>query len=209
MSQSLVIVTPRLIRRHNVRCAGRAVLWGLGAGSVFLVIFLFFWVLVSLFTGERALTRAVVGGAFFFGVGLFLLGHFHLKKKGPQDWERIAQKPDRQAGMRLSRLSKQDYGQVGQGLFGLFLSGPEWLGRIAEEWRSVIPATLESAEELESLRQHLAAREAWVPIADFSKHEEGIALLTRLNLLAIRELAGEWHFHVTVQGVVPRGESTR
>lgn len=200
MSKSPVIITPKLIRRHNVRCFGRAIIWGLGAAAVFLIVFLFLWVLASLVTGSRSLTWPIGVGASVFGIAVFAAGRFYLNKHGPQDWERIAQKPERKAGMRLSRMSNQDYGQVGQGFLGLILAGPSWLGRISDEWRSVIPANQNKAHELEELRKHLAARDAWVPMRDFSNHEEAIYLLVKLDMLSIRELLGEWHFHVTVQG---------
>jgi len=200
MSNRPVIITPKLIRRHNLRCFGRAVIWALGAAAVFLIVFLFLWVLASLVTGSRSLTWPIGIGAVVFGVAVFAAGHFHLKKHGPQDWERIAQKPERKAGMRLSRMSNQEYGQVGQGFLGLIFAGPSWLGRIMDEWRSVIPAHESKARELEGLRQHLAARDAWVPMRDFKNHEESIYLLAKLEMLSIRELLGEWHFHVTVQG---------
>ena len=56
----------------------------------------------------------------------------------------------------------------------------------------------------ENLRKHFAARDSWVPMKDFSAHEDGIYLLAKLDILAIRELLGEWYFHVTVQGTVKR-----
>ncbi len=152
------------------------------------------------------MTTPVLMSALLFGVMVFVVGYFYLKKHGPQDWERISQKPDRQPGMRLSRLSNQEYGQVGQGFLGLILAGPGWLGRIGEEYRSLISPKEETVAELESLRQHLAARDAWAPVKDFAAYEDGIYLLAKLNILAIRELAGEWCFHVTVQGTVNRSE---
>lgn len=182
-------------------------LWALGAGAVFLIVFLFLWVLASLVTGSRALTLPVAVGASAFGIAVFWAGHFHLKKNGPQNWERIAQKPERGPGMRLSRLSGQEYGQAGLGLLGLILAGPSWLGRIGDDYRSILPATQENADELEQLRHHLAARDSWVPMKDFAAHEDGIYRLAKLNILAIRELLGEWHFHVTVEGSVSRTES--
>ena len=176
----------------------------MGSATVFLVCFLFAWVLASIATGKQALTIPVMIWASLFAISIFLVGHVHLKKNGPQNWERIAQKPDRKPGMRLSRLSNQEYGQIGQGFLGLILAGPGWLTRIIDEWHAVIPSNEETAERLETLRQHLAARDAWVPMKDFAAHEEGIYLLARLNMLAIRELVGQWHFHVTVQGTVKR-----
>ncbi len=200
MSKRPVIITPKLIRRYNFRCVGRIFLWALGAAAVFMVIFLFVWVMASAVTREKALTSPIIVVASLAGIGAFVAGHWHLKKQGPQDWERIAQKPDCKPGMRLSRMSNQEYGQIGQGFLALILAGPDWLGRIYEEWRAVIPATEDVAERLENLRQHFAARDAWVPMKDFQAHEDGIYLLAKLDILAIRELLGEWHFHVTVQG---------
>lgn len=204
MSKRPVIITPKLIRRHNFRCVGRVLLWALGSASVFMVVFLFVWVLASLLVGHRSLTPPIIAVASIVGFAVFFAGHRHLKKHGPQDWERIAQKPDRKPGMRLTRMSNQEYGQIGHGIVGLILAGPDWITRIIEEWRAVIPATEEMASKLENLRQHLAARDAWVPMKDFQAHEDGIYLLTKLDILAIRELVGEWHFHVTVQGTVKR-----
>ena len=204
MSESPVIITPKLIRRHNWRCFGRSVLWGLGSAAIFLVIFLFFWVLAGMVTESGRLTWPIALGTTILTLAVYAVGFLHLKKHGPQDWERIAQKPDRVPGMRLARMSGQEYGQVGQGFIALILSGPNWLGRIREELQSLIPANEESARELELLRQHLAAREGWMPMRDFPTHEKKIYVLTKLNILAIREMLGEWHFHTTVQGTVNR-----
>jgi len=164
------------------------------------VTFLFAWVLASIATGKQALTIPVMTWDTLFAITVFLVGHVYQKKHGPQDWERIAQKADRKPGMRLSRLSNQEYGKIGQGFLGLVLAGPGWLARIADEWRAVMPSNGETAERLETLRQHLAARDAWVPMKDFAAHEDSIYLLARLDMLAIRELVGQWYFHVTVQG---------
>lgn len=179
-------------------------MWALGSSAVFLIIFLFVWVLARLFTGIDALTLPVVVGGFVFGIAVFVAGHVYLKRNGPQNWERIAQKPDRRPGMRLARMSNQEYGQIGQGFVGLILAGPGWLTRIREEGRAVIPSTTEVAERLENLRRHFAARDAWVPMKDFSTHEGDIYLLVKLEMLSIRELVGEWHIHATVQGTVMR-----
>lgn len=179
-------------------------MWALGSFAVFLVVFLFVWVIASIVTGNRYLTVPVLIGGCIFAVAVFIGGHVHLRTKGPQDWERVAQKPEHKPGMRLSRMSNQEYGQIGQGFVGLILAGPGWIARVFEECRSVIPANPEVANRLEELRQHLAARDAWVPMKDFSSHEADIYLLVKLNMLAIRELVGEWHFHVTVEGTVRR-----
>ncbi|MFT6239540.1 MAG: hypothetical protein ACI9NQ_001840 [Paracoccaceae bacterium] len=204
MSTRPVIITPSLIRRHNFCCVGRMILWALGSSAVFLIIFLFVWVLAKMFTGIDALTLPVVVGGFVFGIAVYVAGYVHLKRNGPQDWERIAQKPDRRPGMRLARMSNQEYGQMGQGFVGLILAGPGWLTRIREEVRAVIAAPTEVSERLENLRRHFAARDAWVPMRDFSTHEDDIYRLVKLEMLSIRELVGEWHLHVTVQGTVMR-----
>lgn len=209
MSTLPKIITPKLIRRHNWRCLGRILLWMLGSSSVFLVVFLFAWLIASLFAGHRLLTLAI--STFSFGTGLlvFVLGHWYLRKNGPQDWERIAQKPDRKPGMRLARMSNQEYGQIGQGFYALILAGPGWIGRICDEWKSIIRSTDEVACELETLRQHFAARDSWVRMNDFHSHQEEIYLLAKLEILSIREFAGEWYFHVTVQGSVKRPQSAK
>ncbi|MEN8773234.1 MAG: hypothetical protein ABF379_11305 [Akkermansiaceae bacterium] len=204
MSNFPVIITPKLIRRHNLRCLGRILLWTLGSSAVFLVVFLFAWVIASLFAGHRALTPPILIFSTFVGIGVFVLGYRYFKKHGPQDWERIAQKPDRKPGMRLARMSNQEYGQVGQGLCALILAGPDWISRIGDERRSFIRSSDEVANDLETLRQHFAARDSWVPMKDFLNHEAEIYLLAKLEMLSIREFAGEWHFHVTVQGTVKR-----
>lgn len=207
MSTFPVIITPKLIRRHNWRCLGRILLWVLGSLAVFLVVFLFAWVIASLFAGHRSLTLPVSIFSVGTGILVFVLGHRYLRKNGPQDLERIAQKSDRKPGMRLARMSNQDYGQIGQGLCALILAGPGWIVRIGDEWKSMIRSTDEVAGELETLRQHFAARDSWVPMNDFQSHQEKIYLLAKLEILSIREFAGEWHFHVTVQGSVKRLQS--
>ncbi len=204
MSIFPVIITSKLIRRHNQRCLARILLWALGSSAVFLVVFLFAWVIASLFAGHRVLTLPILIFSTLVALAVFLLGHRYLKKHGPQDWARIAQKAERKPGMRLARMSNQEYGQIGQGLCALILVGPGWIGRIGDEWKAMIPSSDEVAGDLETLRQHFAARDSWVPIKDFSSHETEIYLLARLEMLAIREFAGEWHFHVTVQATVKR-----
>ncbi len=204
MSRCPVIITPAFIRRHNWRCVGRIFLASSGVASVFLVVFVFAWLLASIATGKRNLDPPVAGFATAFAVVAFLLGLLHLRKHGPQDWEKLARKPDRKPGMRLGRLSNQDYGQIGKGFLGLLLAGPGWVGAIVDNWKAMMPTSDEFADRMESLRQHLAAREAWVPVKDFRTHEADIDLLTRLNIVAIRELQGEWCFRVTVEGTVRR-----
>lgn len=204
MSRCPVIITPAFIRRHNWRCLGRVFLAACGVASVFLVVFVFAWLIASIVTGNRNLDPPVAGFATAFAVAAFLLGLHHLRKHGPQDWEKIARKPDRKPGMRLGRLSNQDYGQIGKGFLGLVLAGPGWLVSIIDEWKAMMPTTGKFADRMESLRQHFAAREAWVPLKDFRAHEADIYLLTRLNILAVRELQGEWCFRVTVEGTVRR-----
>lgn len=183
------------------------VIWAAGGGAVFLVVFLFFWVLASFLTGSDRLTYPVGFGALGFSLVVFFFGYFHVRRRGKTDWERMAQKVDRRPGMRLSRLSKQEYGQIGEGVIGLILAGPLWLGRLGEERARMVWAAKERASELEVLRQHLAARDGWVPLADFMRYEEGVLCLVKLEMLALRELAGEWHFHVTVRGMLSRVEA--
>lgn len=133
---------------------------------------------------------------------------FLSQKAWAQDWERIAQKSDMKPGMRLARMSNQDYGQLGQGFFALILAGPDWISRISDEKKALIRPSNEVAGKLENLRQHFAARDSWVPLNDFLNHETEIYLLAKLEILSIREFAGEWYFHVTVQGTVRRIESS-
>jgi hypothetical protein len=204
MSRPPAIITPAFIRRHNCRCLGRIALAASGAGAVFFVLFVLGWLLASFVTGRKELDGVALAFASLFSLGSFGLGCRWLQKEGPQDWERLARKSDRQAGMRLSRLSNQDYGQMGRGFLGLVLAGPEWLARIREAYRGLMPVTPEFADRLETLRKHFAAREAWVPMRDFPKYESDLYILAQLNIVAIREMLGEWHFHVTLEGSVKR-----
>lgn len=204
MSERPVIITPVFIRHHNLRCLGRILLSACGAAAVFFLLFVFGWLLVSLISGRKELDGIALGVATIFALGTFGFGHQWLRKHGPQDWERIARKPDRRPGMRLSRMSNQEYGQVGRGLLGLILAGPEWLVKIREEWRGMMPTTGEFAAHMEMLRQHFAARDAWVPMKDFSKYEVELYQLARLNIVAVREMVGQWHFHITLEGTVKR-----
>lgn len=206
MSRCPVIITSAFIRRHNWRCLGRVGLAACGAAAVFLVVFVFGWLLVSIVTGNRDLDLSALIFATIFALAVFGFGHRYLGKHGPQDWEKVARKPDRKPGMRLGRMSNQDYGQIGQGFVGLLLAGPGWVGAIMDAWKTMMPANQEFAERMESLRQHFAARDAWAPMRDFKSHEADIYLLTRLNILAVREMRGEWYFHVTLEGTVKREE---
>jgi hypothetical protein len=56
-----------------------------------------------------------------------------LKKHGPQDWERIAQKSDLKPGVHLARMSNQEYGKIGHGLRALILAGLGWIDWISDE----------------------------------------------------------------------------
>lgn len=212
MSQRPVIITPGFIRRHNWRCLGRMVLSLCGATAVFFMVFVFAWLLASFVTGKRELDGPTLVFAGLFGTLVFALGHRYRQKHGPQDWERVARKPDRKPGMRLSRMSNQEYGQIGEGLLGLVLAGPGWLAGIVEEGKAMMSTSPQFAERLETLRTHLAAREGWVPMKDFRKYEGDLYRLARMNIVAVRELLGEWHFHVTLEGTVNRragAEGTR
>ncbi len=175
-------------------------LWGLGAGAVFLIVFLFVWLLASVVTGERSLSLPVMIGGCIFGVAFFVAGWAHLKKSGPLDWERIARMPTRTPGMRISTRRNFEYAQAGVGVFSMLLAGPGWINKIAFEWKSMIPARDEIAERLESLRRNLAARDSWMPVKDFARHEDDLFHLAKLEILAIRESAGQWFFHVTLEG---------
>jgi hypothetical protein len=207
MSDLPVVITPKLILRHNLCCRGRIILWSLGVLAVFLVVFLFSWVLASLYVGHQSLTLSISIFCSLVGIGVFVLGHYHLKKHGSQDWERIAQKSDLKPGVRLARLSNQEYGRIGHGVRGLILAGPGWIDRISDEKKALIRPTKEVAGQLETLRQHFAARDSWVPVRDFLNYETEIYLLAKLEILSIREFAGEWYFHVTLQGSVRRKEA--
>lgn len=175
-------------------------LWGLGAAAVFLIIFLFVWLLTSIVTGDRSMNWPVAMGGCVFGMAFFVAGRVHLKKSGPRDWERIARMPTRTPGMRISTRRNFEYAQAGEGLFSMLLAGPGWIDKIVFEWKSMIPAREEIAERLEALRRNLAARDSWMPVEDFGRHEEDLYLLAKLEILAIRESAGEWFFHVTLEG---------
>lgn len=86
-------------------------------------------------------------------------------------------------------------------MVGLILMGPRWLVKGWDEGRAWIRVKDEEVERLEAVRRHFAARDAWVPMKDFAKFEVEIWLLAKLELLAIREIFGEWHFHLTVRGL--------
>jgi hypothetical protein len=51
-----VVITPKLIRCHNLCYRGRVALWSLGV----LAVFLFVWVLASLSVGHRSLTLSIL-----------------------------------------------------------------------------------------------------------------------------------------------------
>lgn len=195
-----VVVTPKRIKAHNRRCLGRMILWGLAAASVFFLVFVFFWLMASVVTGVSSMNRTVGAVSTIFAVAFFVVGRRHLEKSGPQDWSRVARAPTGTPGMRIFGRKNFDYGQVGFGFATLFLAGPEWLGKMAEERKSMVPACPETAERLEDLRRHLAARDSWVPVDDFSSFRDDLYLLATLDVLAIRESAGQWFFHVTLEG---------
>jgi hypothetical protein len=199
-SSAPAVVTPGRIRRHNWGCVGRMCLRGLGAGAVFLIVFLFVWLLASVVTGDRSMNWPVAIGGWIFGLAFFVAGRAHLKKGGPLDWERIARMPTRTPGMRISTRRNFEYAQAGVGVLSMLLAGPGWIDKIAFEWKSMIPARDKIAERLESLRRNLAARDSWVPVKDFERHEADLYLLASLEILAIRESAGAWFFHVTLEG---------
>ena len=119
-----VVITSKLIRRHNLCYRGWVALWSLGV----LAVFLFVWVLASLSVGHRSLTLSILIFCILGGIGAFVFGHYHLKKKdGPQDWERNAQKSDMKPGVHLARMSSQEYGKIEHGLCALILAGLGWI----------------------------------------------------------------------------------
>lgn len=203
MSVPQKIITSRLIWKHNLRCLGRLILWLAGSASIFLVVFLFAWVVASVF-GQSELTVAVGLFCLSVALGVFLKGHQYLVKHGPKDWEKVAQKSDRKPGMRLGRLGQEDYEQMGVASMALVLGGPKWLGQARDEFRKLLPRDAVTVSRLEKLRMHLSAREGWVPLNDFKKHEQDIRSLVLLDILAVRELMGQWCFHVTLSGLVKR-----
>ena len=172
----------------------------MAAGAVFLIIFVFAWLLASIVTGVSALHWPVGIGASAAALAFFIAGHFYLKKNGPRDWEKLAQIPMRTPGMRIASRRSFEYAHAGVGILALLLAGPGWAEKIVHEWRSMIPPRREIAHRLESLRLNLAARDGWVPVNDFERHKDDLFLLTRLGMLAIRESAGRWYFHVTLEG---------
>lgn len=167
---------------------------------MFLIVFLFVWLLASIVTGDRSLSWPVAVGGGVFGVAFFAIGRFYHRQSGPLDWERVARMPTRTPGMRISTRRNFDYAQAGVGMFSMLRAGLGWLDRIVFEWRSMIPAREEVAVRLEGLRRNLAARDNWMPVKDFKKHEEDLFLLAKLEILAIRESAGQWFFRVTLEG---------
>ena len=207
-SKPHLIVTPELIRRANRRCVGRMLLFAVGSLSVFLVLFLFGWILIGFFTPNRPLTTNIVLWALAIALTFFFLGIRYLRRHGPQNWERIAQKSEVRSGMRIASRGDFHYVQIGQAVLAMVLAGPDWMGRIREEFGNLVPATLEKAKSLEVLRQNLAAREGWVPLKHFESHQDEIEELVALEMISIREIMTEWHLHVTLQGTVNRNEST-
>ena len=191
---------PAFIRRHNFRCLGQVALASCGAANSFW--WSLFWLASrNVVTGIDLDLPALIF-ATIFAYAVFGFGHRYLARSA--GLEKIARKPYRKPGMRLGRMSNQDYGQIGQGFFGLLLAGPGWIGKIFDAWKAMMPANEEFANRMESLRLHFAARDAWAPMRDFKTHEANIYLLTRLNILAVREMQGEWYFHVTLEGMVKR-----
>ncbi|MDA7881138.1 hypothetical protein N9A94_02430 [Akkermansiaceae bacterium] len=206
-AKSYLIVTPELIRRANRRCVGRMLLFASGALAVFLVLFLFAWILIGFFTPNRPLTLAIFLRALAIALSFFYLGWRYLRRNGPQNWERIAQKSETRGGMRIASRGDFHYVQMGEAVLGMVLAGPDWLRRVREEFGNLISATPEKAKVLESLRQNLAAREGWVPLRHFEAHQKEIEELVALGLVSIREMMSEWHLHVTLQGTVSRSET--
>ena len=181
-------------------------LFAIGALSVFLVLFLFGWILIGFFTPNRPLTTKIVLIALAIALTFFYLGIRYLRRHGPRNWERIAQKSDARSGMRIASKGDFHYVQMGEAVLGMVLAGPNWLGRIREEFGNLVPATPEKAKSLEVLRQNLAAREGWVPLKHFESHQKEIEELVALEMVSIREIMTEWHLHVTLQGTVSRSE---
>ena len=200
------IITPDLIRRANRRCVVRMFLFAAGSLSVFLVLFLFGWILIGFFTPNRPLTTNIVLRALAIALTLFYLGIRYLRRHGPRNWERIAQKSGVRSGMRIASRGDFHYVQMGEAILGMVLAGPDWMRRIREEFGNLVPATLEKAKLLEVLRQNLAAREGWVPLKHFESHQAEIEELVALDMISIREMMTEWHLHVTLQGTVNRSE---
>ena len=203
-----LIVTPEFIRRGNRRCVGRMILYAAGALGVYAVLFVFSWLLLGFFGPNRPLTLDILLRSLGIAAILFYLGMRHLRRRGPKNWERIAQKRENNSGMRIASRGNFHHVQMGEAFLGMILAGPDWFGKIGEEYRKLISSTEEKAEELETLRQNLAAREGWVPLRHFESHQKEIEELVALELISIREILSEWHLHVTLQGTVNRSETT-
>ncbi len=204
MSEAPVIITREVIRRYHLKRWARVGLSLIGAVGIFVMLFLCGCVIGGLFFGMRNFTWPVVLIGVVFAVGMFVWGWWYSAKHGAQDWEKLARRPERKAGVKLGRLSGQEYGQIGKGLVGLVLAGPEWVRMVIDEFGERIEATDERARRLEEVRRHLDAREGWVPLKHFESYEEEMWELAKMGFLSIRESSGEMFCHVTVEGTVMR-----
>lgn len=199
-SSTRVIVTPKVIWRHNVGCWGRFLLWIGAIGTLAVILFSLGWFLCRVWTGVYELTLSAAIFSSLLVLAFFLLGQRRLGKRGAIDWSMVTQKADSPGEIRIG--GKGDFGnaEIGQAFFNLLFSGPDWFEHSRRELRSTIRPSEENAERLEALRRHAAARDSWVALDDFRVHEEDLYLLAQLEMLSIRESAGRYYFHVTVQG---------
>ena len=194
------MVTQGRIVRHNVRCAGRMILWFALSGGIFFLVFVFFWLMTSLITGRESLDWQVGGLSLLVATSFFVVGGQLLPKRSPLDWGQMIQDPLQFPGSRISRRQDFGYGQESFGLRGLFLLGPKWFQKIKEEKGSMVSSSEVNAQSLERLRINLAARESWEELNDFKDHWDQLRELVLLGVVAIREHQSCHFFRVTLDG---------
>ena len=189
----------RSLRRHNVGCFLRVVLYSSGALAVFVTLAFFGAWVGSLIVPETWSVAFSVGVIF----STFCL-YFGREKIGRQgvDWkEKLAVDAAIDPLLPVSYRVRARMPAVIDGSGVYVKLAARWWRQARWEWSSrIYPINEERREALEKARRHLAARQDWLPVQDWKEREGEIRDLAQLGLASIREVAGTWCVRISLAG---------
>ncbi len=198
------VITLRELRRYNAKCLGLGMLYFLGSCAVAGVIALLGWCVWGMMTGEMSLQTLSWRGQLFISVFTVLILRWGWRKSRDESeiWARFQQDNAIDPGVRITRKMEQGMMGAGNGLITYVLLAPRWLRQSMREWSSLISLRESTAEALEHVRRHLAARETWEPIAEFQHYDAELEQLAQLEMVSLREHLGEWYVRVSLAGQI-------
>lgn len=196
-------ITPRLIFWHNLRVLGRVVLSFAGAFVVWLLQSLFLWALCSIVLGWTELTSRV----FFVCVGVpsgLLVRSLCKMQLGQRSWRESLPRYETEFGLSSVRLMARavDLSDgAGGAVVALALSAAPRMVRAAiDDLKELIYPTKNESEQLERVRENLAARDSWELLRDFKTREPEIRKLAALGLVTVRKISGIWSLRISLRG---------